>query len=66
MAESLAAQAPVSVAMLKRLVNQGSDTGLESQLQQELDAVFTCTTTDDWQEGVDAFAEKRSPRFQGH
>ncbi len=66
LAESLARQAPVSIAMLKRLVNQGSDTGLESQLQQELDAVFTCSTTADWQEGVDAFAEKRAPQFKGH
>jgi enoyl-CoA hydratase len=65
LAETLGKQAPVSIAMLKRLVNQGSDTHLESQLQQELDAVFTCSTTADWQEGVDAFAEKRSPRFQG-
>lgn len=65
LAETLARQAPVSIAMLKRLVNQGSDTGLESQLQQELDAVFTCSTTDDWQEGVDAFAEKRAPEFKG-
>jgi enoyl-CoA hydratase len=66
LADSLARQAPVSIAMLKRLVNQGSDTGLESQLQQELDAVFTCSTTADWQEGVDAFAEKRTPEFKGH
>ncbi|MBA2780041.1 enoyl-CoA hydratase/isomerase family protein [Billgrantia kenyensis] len=66
LADSLARQAPVSIAMLKRLVNQGSDTGLESQLQQELDAVFTCSTTADWQEGVDAFAEKRPPEFKGH
>ncbi|UYG08773.1 enoyl-CoA hydratase/isomerase family protein [Halomonas sp. M4R1S46] len=66
LAEQLAKQAPVSIAMLKRLVNQGSDTGLDSQLQQELDAVFTCSTTADWQEGVDAFAEKRAPQFQGH
>ncbi|MDN3520037.1 enoyl-CoA hydratase/isomerase family protein [Halomonas ramblicola] len=65
LADTLAAQAPVSMAMLKRLVNQGSDTPLESQLAQELDAVFTCSTTADWQEGVDAFAEKRAPRFQG-
>ncbi|HAV44134.1 MAG TPA: crotonase, partial [Halomonas sp.] len=27
--------------------------------------VFTCSTTDDWQEGVDAFAERRTPNFQG-
>ena len=65
LAQTLAKQAPVSMAMLKRLVNQASETGLESQLQQELDAVFTCSTTDDWQEGVDAFAEKRTPRFKG-
>ncbi|MCG6656532.1 enoyl-CoA hydratase/isomerase family protein [Halomonas campisalis] len=65
LAEELGKQAPISIAMLKRLVNQGSDTGLESQLQQELDAVFTCSTTADWQEGVDAFAEKRPPRFRG-
>jgi enoyl-CoA hydratase len=38
---------------------------MESQLQQELDAVFTCSTTEDWQEGVDAFAERRPPNFQG-
>ncbi|MBB3232613.1 enoyl-CoA hydratase/isomerase family protein [Halomonas stenophila] len=66
LADQLAKQAPVSIAMLKRLVNQGSDTGLDSQLQQELDAVFTCSTTADWQEGVDAFAEKRAPQFKGH
>jgi enoyl-CoA hydratase len=65
LAETLAQQAPVSLAMLKRLVNQGAHTDLEGQLQQELDAVFTCSTTADWQEGVDAFAEKRAPRFQG-
>ncbi|MGM0783500.1 MAG: enoyl-CoA hydratase/isomerase family protein [Pseudomonadota bacterium] len=66
LAETLAQQAPVSMAMLKRLVNQGGHTDLEGQLQQELDAVFTCSATADWQEGVDAFAEKRPPRFKGH
>ncbi|MGM0614241.1 MAG: enoyl-CoA hydratase/isomerase family protein [Pseudomonadota bacterium] len=61
----LASQAPVSIAMLKRLVNQGSANDFDSQLQQELDAVFTCSTTEDWQEGVDAFAQKRQPQFNG-
>ncbi|MDR5898822.1 enoyl-CoA hydratase/isomerase family protein [Halomonas vilamensis] len=61
----LAEQAPVSMAMLKRLVNVSSANDVESHLQQELDAVFTCSTTDDWQEGVDAFAQKRKPSFQG-
>ncbi|MGS2743326.1 enoyl-CoA hydratase/isomerase family protein [Halomonas sp. LS-001] len=61
----LAQQAPVSIAMLKRLVNHGSANDFDSQLQQELDAVFTCSTTEDWQEGVDAFAQKRHPQFKG-
>jgi enoyl-CoA hydratase len=65
LAERLAEQAPVSMAMLKPLVNRSTHTSMESQLQQELDAVFTCSTTDDWQEGVDAFAERRAPNFQG-
>ncbi|WP_355662281.1 enoyl-CoA hydratase/isomerase family protein [Halomonas salifodinae] len=65
LADTLSRQAPISLAMLKRLVNQGSHESLESQLQQELDAVFRCSTTADWQEGVDAFAEKRSPNFKG-
>ncbi|SDN05903.1 enoyl-CoA hydratase/isomerase family protein [Vreelandella arcis] len=65
LASQLASQAPVSLAMLKPLVNRGSQTDMPSQLQQELDAVFTCSTTDDWQEGVNAFAEKRLPEFKG-
>ncbi|HSP32397.1 MAG TPA: enoyl-CoA hydratase/isomerase family protein [Halomonas sp.] len=61
----LAQQAPVSIALLKPLVNHGGHTDLQSQLQQELDAVFTCSTTQDWQEGVDAFAQRRLPNFKG-
>ncbi len=45
LAERLAKQAPVSMAMLKPLVNRSAHTSMESQLQQELDAVFTCSTT---------------------
>lgn len=65
LASQLAKQAPVSLAMLKPLVNRAAHTEMSSQLQQELDAVFTCSTTEDWQEGVNAFAEKRPPQFKG-
>lgn len=65
LAAVLGKQAPISIAMLKRLVNIGVGNDLDSQLQQELDAVFTCSTTADWQEGVNAFAEKRTPDFKG-
>lgn len=61
----LATKAPISMQFVKKLLNNASYADLDAQLQHELDGVFTCTTTQDWQEGVDAFAEKRSPEFKG-
>ncbi|WP_261843122.1 enoyl-CoA hydratase/isomerase family protein [Aliamphritea ceti] len=62
----LVTKAPVSMQLVKKLLNNASYADLDAQLQHELDGVFMCTTTKDWQEGVDAFAEKRSPEFKGH
>lgn len=61
----LAGKAPISMALVKRLLNNASYADLDAQLQHELDGVFMCTTTQDWQEGVNAFGEKRSPDFKG-
>lgn len=61
----LASKAPISMQLVKKLLNNASYADLDAQLQHELDGVFMCTTTEDWQEGVDAFAEKRSPVFKG-
>lgn len=61
----LASKAPISMQLVKKLLNQASYSDLDAQLQCELDGVFMCTTTQDWQEGVNAFAEKRSPEFKG-
>lgn len=61
----LAIKAPISMSLVKKLLNNASHADLDAQLQHELDGVFMCTTTKDWQEGVDAFAQKRSPDFKG-
>lgn len=62
----LASKAPISMQLVKRLLNNSSYNDIDAQLQHELDGVFMCTTTQDWQEGVDAFSEKRSPEFKGY
>jgi len=63
--KQLATKAPISMSLVKKLLNNASHADLDAQLQHELDGVFMCTTTQDWQEGVDAFAQKRSPVFKG-
>ena len=65
-AQELAGKAPVSMAVAKNLLNQAAGHDFATQLQLELDGVFSCTVTEDWREGVNAFAEKRAPRFKGY
>jgi enoyl-CoA hydratase len=62
----LASKAPIAMGLVKKLLNNSSNLDIDAQLQLELDAVYTCTTTADWQEGVDAFIENRSPIFKGN
>ena len=38
---------------------------LDAALTAELEGMMFVSTTRDWQEGVDAFAEKRAPVFKG-
>jgi enoyl-CoA hydratase len=64
-AERAAAQAPISVALAKAQFNRGGERTYETALVTELEALLACMTTRDWQEGIDAFAQKRKPAFRG-
>lgn len=64
LAKEVAAQAPRSVAHLKRLLLPAADR-LDAMLAAEAAALLDCMTTADWREGVAAFAEKRAPRYEG-
>jgi enoyl-CoA hydratase len=64
-AEKLAAQAPLSVALAKEQINNGSLRDYDATLSIELEGVLACMMTRDWQEGIDAFAQKRKPVFRG-
>lgn len=60
----IAANAPISVKYSKLCVNKGMETPLEYALEFERDLLPLCITTEDAQEGMRAFAEKRKPVFK--
>ncbi len=60
------AQGPTrAIANTKRLINMSLEQSLESQLQAEAMSFADCAASEDWIEGVTAFAEKRKPKFRG-
>ena len=60
------AQGPtVAYGRVKALFDSSWDASLAGQLDAETEYISNITMTDDFQEGIKAFAEKRRPRFQG-
>ena len=64
-AEKLASKAPLGLRKIKSVVNKGIDTDLESGLKLEQEALGFLMQTEDFQEGIAAFMEKREPRWKG-
>jgi enoyl-CoA hydratase/carnithine racemase len=60
-----ATRAPLSLALSKRAVYRGMDLDLASSLEFETFLVTTIYGTEDKQEGISAFLEKRSAQFKG-
>ena len=63
-ASNIATGAPISQKLAKKTINNFQQ-DYSSRLNSELDAIRACMLTNDWQEGIDAFNEKRKPIFQG-
>lgn len=65
MAESMTDSAPVAVAQAKRAIDAGLQADLETGLEIESRAYTVTLSTDDREEGLEAFREKRDPEFEG-
>ena len=61
----MAARAPLAVASAKRVIQQGQGADLPVAHGLEQAAFGTIASTLDRAEGMDAFLEKRDPKFQG-
>lgn len=64
-ARDLARRAPHAIGLTKQLLNAAVDVDLQRGLQLEALAQSIAIKTDDHREGVSAFREKRSPKFEG-
>ena len=66
LANKLAAMPTHGLALTKALFNQSMSNTLEEQLNMETKLQIEASETNDYQEGVNAFLEKRKPKFQGN
>lgn len=65
LAETLAARAPLALGLAKESINHGHDLSLEEGLRLEADLFSRTFATEDHNEGIKAFVEKRLPQFKG-
>lgn len=57
--------APLALTEMKRLIRIGADAALPTALALEQEVLFRLYVSNDGQEGIEAFLDKRSPQFKG-
>lgn len=65
LAEKIAEKAPIALQLSKEAVKFAARSNLDEGLRREVDLFAICFSTEDKQEGVSAFLEKRKPEFKG-
>ena len=65
LANTIAEKGPIAVRLAKEAVKIASRSNLDEGLRREVDLFALCFATEDKDEGVAAFLEKRKPVFKG-
>jgi methylglutaconyl-CoA hydratase len=65
LARTIAANGPVAVRLAKRAIDEGAHLSLDAALKLEWECYQPTLETSDRVEALEAFAEKRPPRFRG-
>jgi enoyl-CoA hydratase len=65
LARDIAKKSPIALKLIKRSVNRGGQAPSDVGLAYEALAECLCFTTEDHEEGLSAFLEKRKPNFRG-
>jgi enoyl-CoA hydratase len=65
LANKIAEKSPIALQMAKEAVKLASRSNLDEGLRREVDLFAVCFSTEDKEEGVAAFLEKRKPVFKG-
>ncbi|MCS6874408.1 MAG: enoyl-CoA hydratase/isomerase family protein [Pyrinomonadaceae bacterium] len=65
LASRIAEKPPIALQMAKEAVKIASRSNLDEGLRREIDLFSICFSTEDKEEGVKAFLEKRKPVFKG-
>lgn len=65
LAEKIAEKSPIALQMAKEAVKLASRSNLDEGLKREVDLFAICFSSEDKEEGVSAFLEKRKPVFKG-
>lgn len=65
LARGIASKSPVALRMAKAAVRAAAEMPLSAGLAYETELFITCFASEDKQEGINAFLEKREPEFRG-